>query len=169
LDRQRCAPDRFVADNFLCSCWSPFRVRLFHFRGNWKPIDKSPLSWLQNCRAEYRPRWTASIYIYIQALMRVQHCIFGQLNSFWSFQRPLHVFLFRTCGLVKASRLANRCPLSMRCRTYRFWVVVSWCLGDAFIGYVAGMTGKTLGQCRHCRQKPDMNDLWNAPFLSSGC
>jgi hypothetical protein len=62
----------------LCSCWSPFRVRLFHFRGNWKPIDKSPLSWLQNCRAEYRPRWSVSIYIYIQALMRVQHSIFGQ-------------------------------------------------------------------------------------------
>ena len=45
---------------------------------------------------------------------------------------------------------------SMPCRTYLFLVVVSWCLGEAFIRYSAGMTGKTHGQCRHCRQ----NQTW---------
>lgn len=106
------------------------------------------------CIAEYRVRWSPFCDIFSRAWMGVQHGTFRPTLRL--FQWPFNVFLFRTCGLVKAYRVANRCPLSMRCRVYLFLVVVSWCLGEAFIGYVAGMTGKTLGQCRHCRQ----NQTW---------
>jgi len=103
------------------------------------------------CIAEYRVRWSPFCDIFSRAWMGVQHGTFRPTLRL--FQWPFNVFLFCTCGLVKAYRVANRCPLSMRCRVYLFLVVVSWCHGEAFIGHAAGMTGKALGKYRQESQK----------------
>ena len=119
------------------------------------------------CIAEYRVRWSPFCDIFSRAWMGVQHGTFRPTLRL--FQWPFNVFLFRTCGLVKAYRVANRCPLSMRCRVYLFFgrrQLMSW-----------WSVYRTC--CRHDRQgirkvqarksKADMNDLWNVPTLSSGC
>ena len=61
LDRQRRAPDRSKADIFLCTCWSPFKVRWFHFRGIRKLINLHHL----DCRIAGRSINPDEVYLVI--------------------------------------------------------------------------------------------------------
>jgi len=131
--------------------------KMISFSGQLKAY-KSPPSWLQNLQGGVSTEMK-SISLYFYSGIDDSPPLYFWPILLDPFIDHFMCFFFsrvRSCKGVTIGQQMSVVYSSMRCRTYLFLVVVSWCLGEAFIGYVAGMTGKTLGQCRHCRQ----NQTW---------